>query len=496
MSTMSSYKQEHEKFVSGHNGTTVTEVALMTIAPCACLLHRDILLLVYGLYSMPFWPRVIFDFSIIIVPAILMNTVLSHVTTTACLVLFISAATCCLLALLSTDRSSIGRDLSHIITMEMEPQRPFLNYTRSLMNVSTAIVILGVDFAVFPRRFAKTETFGTGYMDIGVGCFVISNALVSPEARGKSQLCQSLKEFLQRVTKSLKSSSPLLVFGLGRLLAVKGTDYHEHVSEYGVHWNFFFTLAVVKLLSTVALCLCPVKLSCALAVAIMSVYQYALSHKGLADYILHGVDGQGSRQGLLDANREGVLSSLGYMALYLIGVQLGSLLFSKNVQTFREWVRKLWVLVVISLGGYVCQSLVSSLMQPTSRRMANLAFVFWIVGLSVQVMWSCLAVDLISTALSALYFAHRKKTDLPKEEKQMLSDQKMRSEVPCLLKAVNTNGLFYFLLANILTGLINMAIPTLYASATVAVAILLAYTFFLSVVIVYMDKKKIYTRFW
>ena len=73
--------------------------------------------------------------------------------------------------------------------MKMEAQRPFLNYTRSLMNLSTAIVILGVDFAVFPRRFAKTETFGTGYMDIGVGCFVISNALVSPESRGKSLPC-------------------------------------------------------------------------------------------------------------------------------------------------------------------------------------------------------------------------------------------------------------------------------------------------------------------
>lgn len=135
-------------------------------------------------------PRVTLDFSIVIVPAILMNTVLSHMTTTISVILFAVTAACCAFTVLHTSRANLRGNLKRIIAMEMEPQRPFLNYTRSLMNISTAIVILGVDFAVFPRRFAKTETFGTGYMDIGVGCFVVSNALVCPEARGKSRHCQ------------------------------------------------------------------------------------------------------------------------------------------------------------------------------------------------------------------------------------------------------------------------------------------------------------------
>ena len=51
------------------------------------------------------------------------------------------------------------------------------------MLLVTAVCILGVDFPVFPRRFAKTETFGFGLMDIGVGSFIFASGLVSQEAR-------------------------------------------------------------------------------------------------------------------------------------------------------------------------------------------------------------------------------------------------------------------------------------------------------------------------
>lgn len=34
-------------------------------------------------------------------------------------------------------------------------------------------------------------------------------------------------------------------------MATKGAGYQEHVGEYGVHWNFFFTLAAVELMTSV-----------------------------------------------------------------------------------------------------------------------------------------------------------------------------------------------------------------------------------------------------
>ena len=52
-----------------------------------------------------------------------------------------------------------------------------------------------------------------------------------------------------RVVGTLRRVLPLLVLGFIRLASVKMTGYQEHVTEYGVHWNFFFTIAFVRVSS-------------------------------------------------------------------------------------------------------------------------------------------------------------------------------------------------------------------------------------------------------
>ena len=128
-------------------------------------------------------------------------------------------------------------------------------------------------------------------MDVGVGSFVIANGLV-----GSSQVPQ---------IKVLIKTAPILLLGFGRLVAVKLSNYHEHVTEYGVHWNFFFTLAFVKTISTVIPAqIRPLTLSCSLLV----VYELLLK-LGLESWILS----DSPRSNLISANREGIFSLFGYL---------------------------------------------------------------------------------------------------------------------------------------------------------------------------------------
>lgn len=83
-------------------------------------------------------------------------------------------------------------------------------------------------------------------MDVGVGSFIVANAGFSPESRLGTQFGHK-PMFLFK--KTVLSTIPLIVLGFQRLIAVKSLDYYEHITEYGLHWNFFFTLALTKVRS-------------------------------------------------------------------------------------------------------------------------------------------------------------------------------------------------------------------------------------------------------
>ena len=138
--------------------------------------------------------------------------------------------------------------LSVMLDQPYPSRLPCVTLLRSYINLFTAIAILAVDFTIFPRRLAKTETFGTGLMDIGVGIFLVAHAISAPEARYPDRFKRwlSFQDYIWNGAQTLRLVAPLLVLGVLRLLAVKSTDYQEHITEYGVHWNFFFTIGTVR----------------------------------------------------------------------------------------------------------------------------------------------------------------------------------------------------------------------------------------------------------
>lgn len=67
---------------------------------------------------------------------------------------------------------------------------------------------------------------------------------------------------------------------------------------------------------------------------------------------------------------------------------------------------------------------------------------------------------------------------------------------PCLLKAINYNGLFFFLLSNLLTGIINFSVHTLYATPMQACALITVYMAVSSSVTMTLYYKKVQLKFW
>jgi phosphatidylinositol glycan class W len=138
----------------------------------------------------------------------------------------------------SKEKSSPAKGKTGQLTDQQRKSNLFSVFRGSLQ-FATICAILAVDFPVFPRKFAKTETFGYSLMDTGVGAFVLSSGLVS----GPRLLSKTASEI--SIWKSSKSTFFVFLIGLGRMISTKFVGYQEHITEYGTHWNFFFTLGLV-----------------------------------------------------------------------------------------------------------------------------------------------------------------------------------------------------------------------------------------------------------
>ena len=79
-----------------------------------------------------------------------------------------------------------------------------------------------------------------------------------------------------------------------------------------------------------------------------------------------------------------------------------------------------------------------------------------------------------------------------------VTDEKQRSTQLGfdLLEAINFNGLLYFLLANLLTGAVNLSTVTMSASTSLSLTLLTAYMLTLSLVVSALHVRHIRIKFW
>ncbi|XP_059058163.1 phosphatidylinositol-glycan biosynthesis class W protein-like [Achroia grisella] len=302
-----------------------------------------------------------------------------------------------------------------------------ISSVRGLTYLITVFCILAVDFEIFPRHLAKTESYGYSLMDTGVGLFVFMSGLVHKDV--------SKNNVLAIIRGNTKFISILVFLGVARFISVKQLDYQEHVTEYGVHWNFFFTLAVCKLVSSVLLFYCNNPLW--LSVIVLVVHETAL-YVGLQEWVF----GDAPRINALDANREGISSSLGYVSLYLFAAYIKLILTDKTTHRYKVQITLTSVCLILWILTYVVDWY-----RPTSRTLANMGYCLYIEGMIV-------------TIITTLYFH------------EVLFHN---FDVPVILSTVNDNGLLYFLIANLITGAINLNIRTMLVSTPMTLLIFVNY---------------------
>ena len=314
---------------------------------------------------------------------------------------------------------------------------PALTQLRGTGYVQLSFVILAVDFPLLPRRHAKTLTYGKSFMDLGVGGVICISALmqrwrVSSAARPPTGTRRLSLVFLRHL--------PLLMLGAGRLMAVRLSDYHEVHSEYGTHWNFFFTLGIVAAAAAAATPANPYAAAVA-GLSVLLAHQAALSG-GLAAYVEHA-----PRLSLISANKEGLASLAGYIGLWLLADGTSGILLRPRA-SFAEWWRSLTRLCAAALVLGACTAVIEAIIgQGSSRRLCNLPYALWTLSMVLLCLCACLLTSLI------------RPVDPP----------------PPLLTAISTRPLTIFLAANLLTGAVNLSMPTMGMADAPAAAVLSTY---------------------
>lgn len=526
-----SYKLRKEAFVSNLTGSSLTDINLVTLVAASAVLLWTAL----SKQQLIGWPSdtsfitYAIDFLLNVCAILFAFTIYSSVPLFLNLALVVPAVIALLLPTQQRPKrpAKASKQPRADATNGQKTKpgdlivRPFLTNYRGAMLIATILAILAVDFPIFPRRFAKVETWGTSLMDLGVGSFVFSNGIVSARTVIREQQNGRKGNVLGRLVVACRHSVPLFVLGIVRLVSVKNLEYAEHVTEYGVHWNFFFTLGLLPpFVESVDSLLAAIRGSTAtsasrrrsirydvVALLIALVYEVVLNNTGLLSFIL--IAPRTPDSDLLTKNREGVFSFFGYLAVFLSGRSTGTLVCqfqdasnageherkskksvpiteqeAKSVSVERRQVilPALLIRAVIFATFYFVTTSVYAANLTVSRRLANMSYVLWVLAYNnAQLVLFALTEEL------GLKFVFSRTIEAEPERywREIVQAREVASPV---MQAFNKNGLAIFLVANLGTGVVNLTINTLDMSNVGAMWVLMAYAGILTAVAVSLHR--------
>lgn len=367
------------------------------------------------------------------------------------------------------------------------PRKPFLTAYRAHMIMLTNLAVLAVDFRLFPRKYAKVETWGTSLMDLGVGSFVFSMGLVSyrfhilNEMSSERKSVPFLRYYLRLIKVNTVKALPILFLGISRLVVVKWLEYQEHTSEYGLHWNFFVTLGLMPIFLAILEPILVKVPRIIVGFAVAFLYEFLLQKGGIQYFILRT---DNRMVNLLTMNKEGIFSFIGYFSIFIFGQSFAPFVLPgfktpcnifgyyspetfkrKNFLAVTTEQGLLIFTIVLHLLFWICNE--SFLFDSISRRLVNLPYILWTVSMNSYLL---LGYNLIE---------------------KLTRPQELKGSI---IEATNKNGLACFLLGNVLTGAVNVSIDTLSCSSLTTLGILSLYGFICSVTPLILDKHGLYLK--
>ncbi|KAL6120995.1 pigw [Nucleospora cyclopteri] len=188
-------------------------------------------------------------------------------------------------------------------TMGKDIEREHFKIFRSVFMIKVAICIFLTDFpTLWNPRLNKTISYGISLMDAGLFGFLFNAGFTK-----------------KRTVNSLVGRRNLFLIAAGfiRLFIVNKLNYEVSPTEYGIHLNFYFILAIINILYNIykSICNLPYLFDTTIGFSLL------FAHKQLLDpeIILNN-----DRSTFFMQNKEGINSIVGYFAFILIVADFGN----------------------------------------------------------------------------------------------------------------------------------------------------------------------------